>query len=295
MSAISRAMNFRPSPVNGACHCISNRRRPAPARNTCLISGFTPEVLLRNFELLDLDPGHIDGLILSHGHRDHYGGLEGFVAHHRAQMPSSVKLFTGGDSAFAEKWIKRRNAEPVSWGKLDRRGARGRAGRHGLLRAARGARRPVYDRSDRPHLVRADFGQHPGRTRSRCARPFHRSGAAWPARARPAFGRTCDVLCRPGTRARRHFVMRPCRADQLDQGGDGGIRGRQIARRAGRVPPRPGADGLCRTYGRRIESLSPDVVVPMHCSGAKFIAAMQREMPDRLVTTNIGTRFTFGV
>ncbi len=38
--------------------------------------GYTPEVLIRNFELLDLDPAQIDGLILSHGHRDHYGGLE---------------------------------------------------------------------------------------------------------------------------------------------------------------------------------------------------------------------------
>ncbi len=44
-----------------------------------------------------------------------------------------------------------------------------------------------------------------------------------------------------------------------------------------------------------LKSLSPDVVVPMHCSGGKFIAVMQREMPDRLVTTNIGSRFTFGV
>jgi 7,8-dihydropterin-6-yl-methyl-4-(beta-D-ribofuranosyl)aminobenzene 5'-phosphate synthase len=41
--------------------------------------------------------------------------------------------------------------------------------------------------------------------------------------------------------------------------------------------------------------LSPDVVIPMHCSGAKFLAAMHRQMPDRLVTANIGSRFTFGV
>ena len=47
--------------------------------------GYTPEVLIRNFELLDLDPSRIDGLILSHGHRDHYGGLEGFVTHYRAK------------------------------------------------------------------------------------------------------------------------------------------------------------------------------------------------------------------
>ena len=44
-----------------------------------------------------------------------------------------------------------------------------------------------------------------------------------------------------------------------------------------------------------LERLSPDVVIPMHCSGAKFLAAMHRQMPDSLVTANIGSRFTFGV
>lgn len=44
-----------------------------------------------------------------------------------------------------------------------------------------------------------------------------------------------------------------------------------------------------------LERLSPDVVIPMHCRGSKFVAAMQRQMPDRLVTSNIGSRFTFGV
>ena len=44
-----------------------------------------------------------------------------------------------------------------------------------------------------------------------------------------------------------------------------------------------------------LERLSPDVVIPMHCSDAKFIASMQRRMPDRLVAANIGSRFTFGV
>jgi 7,8-dihydropterin-6-yl-methyl-4-(beta-D-ribofuranosyl)aminobenzene 5'-phosphate synthase len=44
-----------------------------------------------------------------------------------------------------------------------------------------------------------------------------------------------------------------------------------------------------------LERLNPDVVVPMHCTGAAFIAAMRQRMPQRLVTSNIGTRFTFGV
>jgi metal-dependent hydrolase (beta-lactamase superfamily II) len=37
------------------------------------------------------------------------------------------------------------------------------------------------------------------------------------------------------------------------------------------------------------------VVIPMHCSGAGFIDTMRRRMPSQLVTTNVGTRFTFGL
>ena len=42
-----------------------------------------------------------------------------------------------------------------------------------------------------------------------------------------------------------------------------------------------------------LEALEPDVVLPMHCSGSNFISAMQRRMPDKLVTTNVGSLFTF--
>jgi 7,8-dihydropterin-6-yl-methyl-4-(beta-D-ribofuranosyl)aminobenzene 5'-phosphate synthase len=78
-------------------------------------------VLIRNFDLLDLDPGRIDGLILSHWHRDHYGGLDGFVNHYRSRMRSDLRLFAGGEANFREKWIKRRGVDPVSWGQLDRK------------------------------------------------------------------------------------------------------------------------------------------------------------------------------
>lgn len=44
-----------------------------------------------------------------------------------------------------------------------------------------------------------------------------------------------------------------------------------------------------------LAALAPDVVIPMHCSGADFIESMRRRMPQQLVTTNVGTRFTFGV
>ena len=37
--------------------------------------GYTPEILVPNFDLLGIEPERLNGLILSHGHRDHYGGL----------------------------------------------------------------------------------------------------------------------------------------------------------------------------------------------------------------------------
>src|ERR1700730_7814086 len=82
--------------------------------------GYTSEVLLRNFGLLGIEPERLNGLILSHGHRDHYGGLPGFVAHYRDRMRSDLQLFAGGKETFGEKWIGSRREEPRSWGALHR-------------------------------------------------------------------------------------------------------------------------------------------------------------------------------
>jgi metal-dependent hydrolase (beta-lactamase superfamily II) len=89
--------------------------------------------------------------------------------------------------------------------------------------------------------------------------------------------------------------MRACRTDQHDEGRHGGVRGRQIARgpRGFHLGPAP-QDYVDHTV-TELERLLPDVIVPMHCSGAKFVAAMHLRMLDRLVTANIGSRFTFGV
>src|SRR6516225_2899788 len=84
--------------------------------------GYTSEILVRNFSLLGIEPERLNGLILSHGHRDHYGGLLGFVAHYRDRMRDDLQLFAGGKETFREKWVGSRDEEPRSWGALDRAG-----------------------------------------------------------------------------------------------------------------------------------------------------------------------------
>jgi len=78
--------------------------------------GYTPEILNRNFDLLDINPASINGLILSHSHRDHYGGLDGFVTHHRKRMRKDLALYVGGETVFREKWIKEKDSGPQSVG-----------------------------------------------------------------------------------------------------------------------------------------------------------------------------------
>src|SRR6201982_3081520 len=82
--------------------------------------GYTPEILIRNFTLLGIEPERLNGLILSHGHRDHYGGLAGFVSHYRDHMRDDLRLFAGGKEAFRVKWVGSRDEERASWGALDR-------------------------------------------------------------------------------------------------------------------------------------------------------------------------------
>ena len=260
--------------------------------------GYTPEVLIRNFELLDLDPSRIDGLILSHGHRDHYGGLEGFVTRYRARMPADLRLFAGGEANFREKWIKRRGADPVSWGKLDRR----------ALEAADVA--PVS--CETPHALSGAFttGHIPRQSFERVLEntlvesegdastsPDHFTDAERLGRLipdqHPDEHATCYVV-----QGRGLVVISSC-------GHVGLINTIKAAMAVSRVEklhavlggfhlgPAP-QDYVDHTI-TELERLSPDVVVPMHCSGAKFLAAMHRQMPDRLVTANIGSRFTFGV
>jgi 7,8-dihydropterin-6-yl-methyl-4-(beta-D-ribofuranosyl)aminobenzene 5'-phosphate synthase len=71
-------------------------RNAAGSGKYLLDFGYTPEVLVRNFALLGIEPERLNGLILSHGHRDHYGGLTGFVAHYRDRSRARPSLHSKG-------------------------------------------------------------------------------------------------------------------------------------------------------------------------------------------------------
>lgn len=256
--------------------------------------GYTPEILNRNFDLLDIDPARIHGLILSHGHRDHYGGLAGFVGQHRSRMRSDIALYVGANDVFREKWIKEKGDGVVSWGALERT----------ALTAQKVA--PIC--CDHPHALdgafttgyieRTSFEQVSGGS---LVEPPDQSdhftaaerGGKLVKDMHPEEHGTCYIV-----KGRGLVVISSC-------GHAGIVNTIKTAMAVSSVPklhaviggfhlsPAP-IDYIDHTV-TEIERLAPDVVIPMHCSGANFIDAMRKRMPDRLVTSNIGSRFTFGV
>src|SRR5437764_7426225 len=65
-------------------------RRGAESRNVLLDFGFTSGTLNNNLSMLRIAPEHLDALILSHGHYDHFGGLAGFLHDNRARLRAGL-------------------------------------------------------------------------------------------------------------------------------------------------------------------------------------------------------------
>lgn len=253
--------------------------------------GYTPEILNRNFALLDIEPSRLNGLILSHGHRDHYGGLAGFVTQHRHRMRGDLSLYIGADNVFREKWVREPGGEGlVSWGALDQM----------LLRAEKvmpvccGTPTALQGPFTTGYIARTTFEEVTGGT---MVEPEdHFTAAERQGRLvkdlHPEEHATCCIV-----RGRGLVVISSC-------GHAGIVNSVKTAMQVANVDKLHAVIGGFHLTAStpdyiehtidELEALKPDVVLPMHCTGAAFIAAMQRRMPDRIVASNVGSRFTFG-
>ena len=106
-------------------------RRGGEIRHVLVDCGFTPEALVNNLELLGVDPGELDALVLSHGHYDHFGGLAGFLRQSKGRLRAKIPFYVGGEECFCSReWsgppIQGQRAREVAAVDLEGRAARGR-------------------------------------------------------------------------------------------------------------------------------------------------------------------------
>jgi 7,8-dihydropterin-6-yl-methyl-4-(beta-D-ribofuranosyl)aminobenzene 5'-phosphate synthase len=253
--------------------------------------GYTPEILERNVDLLDIQPGQLNGLILSHAHRDHYGGMEGFVGRHRHRMRDDMAFYIGGEGIFRERWIKGSDDEMVSWGALDRTWLTaqnvvpvccetphtlGGAFSTGYIA------RDSFENITGGSMVESEDHFSEAERRGKLVKDDHTEEHA-----------TCYIV-----KGRGLVVISSCGHTGIINS----IRTAMAVTNVDKLHAIIGGfhlgtaplDYVDHTIDE-MEALAPDVVIPMHCSGANFIDAMRRRMPDQLVTTNLGSRFTFGL
>ena len=273
-------------------------RQGDSARQILIDFGYTPETLNNNLELLGIDPAKLDAMMLSHGHFDHFGGLNGFLAQHQARLKKELPFYLGGEECFCTREA----------GVGDSAGDFGALDRQAIANAGL---KVLY--ADQPSVIAG----HAFSTGMIARASFEKVLA--PTRMKPGFAN--NVGCRPEalSEAKRGVAIVPDdfeheQATCFHLKGKGlvvmtscGHRGVvNSVRRAMAVSgvtkvhavmggfhlaPHP-VEYLRETVSA-LKEINPDYLIPMHCSGEAFIALAMQEMPSKVLRSSTGTRFLF--
>jgi 7,8-dihydropterin-6-yl-methyl-4-(beta-D-ribofuranosyl)aminobenzene 5'-phosphate synthase len=310
---------FRPGKVNGVSVEPAPRRqdyrrslhnqwglslflesqRDSEQRNVMLDFGYTPEALLNNIELTGVDPGKLDALVVSHGHFDHFGGLQGFLKKYRDVLPADVKLYAGGEDNFCHRYTGT-PGQLTDFGALDRRElvaqkvsvvlaenptvVAGHAFTTGKIK--RSGIEKVLPNTLVEFAMKDGLGCEAG----------HYTSAELVGKTVPDEHIHEHATCF-NVKDRGLVVISSCGhvgiVNSVRQAQEvSGVQKVHAIMGGFHLGPAP-ADYLDQVVAE-IKKLEPDVVIPMHCSGNNFIAAVRQQMPDRLLLSTTGSRVTFG-
>jgi 7,8-dihydropterin-6-yl-methyl-4-(beta-D-ribofuranosyl)aminobenzene 5'-phosphate synthase len=274
-------------------------QRAGEQRNVMLDFGYTPEALLNNIELTGVDPSKLDALVVSHGHFDHYGGLQGFLKKYRDVLPADVKLYAGGEDNFCHRYSGT-PGQLTDFGALDRRElvaqkvsvvlaetptvVAGHAFTTGKIK--RVSIEKILPNTLVEFAIKDGLGCDAG----------HYTSAELLGKTVPDEHIHEHATCF-NVKDRGLVVISSCGhvgiVNSVRQAQEvSGVQKVHAIVGGFHLGPAP-ADYLNQVVAE-IKKLEPDVVIPMHCSGNNFITAMRQQMPDRLLVSTTGSRVTFG-
>jgi len=267
-------------------------------RQTLIDFGYTAQALINNVDILGIDPGALDALVLSHGHYDHFGGLVGFLESSKARLRPGIPLFVGGEECFcARQWT----APPVpgDFGVLDRPAIERDAVR---ITVAQGpalvadhafttgqVAQTTFEKLLSPSRMTIGVKQGLGCYPESFTEDERRAGAV-PDQFRHEIA-TVYNLKGHGlvvvTSCSHRGVINIIRQAQAASGV------KKIHAVLGGFHLAPFKEDYVQTVIANLKEIDPDYIVPMHCTGEPFWEMARREIPQKLLRAYTGTQFVF--
>ncbi len=258
--------------------------------------------LFQNYRVLKVDPTTADALILSHGHRDHYGALPDLARAWEGKFKPALTLYAGGEDTFCHRVVVT-PAGTIDQGKLDRNALEAHGIKVVLVKQPAVIAGHAFTTGQIPRLT--DFEKPPAAARLV-------TGPMDSACSVTHFGLT-KVEAKPGepvpdnfqgehatvyhVRDRGLVVITSC-------GHAGVINSVHQAQKASGVERvhavvggfhlAPAPDEIVQKTVDAFKVINPDYIIPMHCTGLNTIIAIHREMAKKLVMPSTGTRVVFG-
>jgi len=280
-------------------------RKGQESRRYLLDFGFTPEVYANNIELMKIDVGKVDALIISHGHYDHVGGLTGFLETHRSRMRQDLRLYTGGEDNFCTRFIRNPDGSFTNFGTpFDRRKLQALNVQPVLSEApivveGHAFTTGAVPRTSIEHVLPntwVEYGVHDGvGCDTKAYMDHHFTLEELAGKPVPDQHWHEHATCfRVGDRGL--VVITSC--------GHGGIintlkRAQEITgvekiyALVGGFHLAPAPSDYLASVMAELKKFDVAFVMPMHCSGQNFIDLAKQEMPEKLVLCGTGSSFTF--
>jgi 7,8-dihydropterin-6-yl-methyl-4-(beta-D-ribofuranosyl)aminobenzene 5'-phosphate synthase len=273
-------------------------QRGEERRRALVDFGFTPEALVNNLDLLEIDPGALDALVLSHGHYDHFGGLVGFLRQNNTNLKAKLPFYVGGEECFCSReWT----GPPVrgNFGALDRKAlseadlevtfAEGPAlvADHGF--ASGRIELTSFEKVLSPTAMKIGVENGIGCFPDQFAEE-ERAKVVVPDQFRHEIATSfnlkgCGLIIL--TSCSHRGVVNTVKQAQAASGVQ------KVHAVIGGFHLAPYGEDYVRQTAISLKEIDPDYVVPMHCTGEPFYEIAKAEMPGKLLRAHTGTRFVF--
>jgi 7,8-dihydropterin-6-yl-methyl-4-(beta-D-ribofuranosyl)aminobenzene 5'-phosphate synthase len=277
--------------------------RGGERREILLDFSLTDLNLFNNYRALGVDPMRADALVISHGHRDHFGALPDLARTGQGKFKSGLALYAGGEDTFCPRVSVSPTGATSDQGQLDRAELEGRGINVVLAKQPTVVAGQAFTSGQIQRI--SDFEKPPAAARL-VAGPMN-------SVCSPAHFAVSKVESKPGELVPDMFVGEHATAYHVkDRGlvvitscGHAGVINsvrhvqkvtgiNKVHAIVGGFHLAPAPDEIVAKSVAAFKEINPDYVFPMHCTGVNTIIAVHREMPKKLVMPSTGTRVIFG-